>query len=267
MHKHLSRRSFLGLGSGAGGFVLGSVAAAGPKTLLSRSAEPPAFPWPYREVDPAAVRNRAYISFDKGGCMFGVFEGIAASVADKLGNPYTNFPFALSSYGGGGIASWGSLCGTCNGAAMAISLFHTGEERTRLTQQIFAWYEENKLPTYVPAASSRVKSGFEMAASRPDSVLCHVSISRWTGVSGFASYSPERLERCARLVADVAGFAAELLNKSFRKEPLAGARIGEVAAGCLSCHAQGRQAPGEPETVSRMTCTTCHEDAHHQDKK
>ena len=147
---------------------------------------------------------------------------------------------------------------------MAISLFHTGEERSRLIQQVFAWYEETRLPVYIPGSPSRVKPGFEMAASRPDSVLCHVSISRWTDASGLASYSPERLERCARLVADVAGFTVELLNQSSHNGAFAGARIGEVAAGCLSCHAQGKQAPGEPETVSRMACTTCHKDAHHQ---
>ena len=71
MVNNLSRRSFLGIGSGAGGFVLGSAAGAGPKTLFSYAAEPMAFPWPYREVDPATVRNRAYQGFGKGGCMFG----------------------------------------------------------------------------------------------------------------------------------------------------------------------------------------------------
>jgi hypothetical protein len=267
MRNILSRRSFLSFGPGAGGFLLGSAAGARPRALSSGAAAVPVFPWPYREVDPAAVSSRAYQGFDRGGCMFGVFEGIAASVAEKLGEPYTTFPFALSSYGGGGVSSWGSLCGTCNGAAMAIGLFHAGQERTMLTQQLFAWYEASTLPRYVPAASSRVKKGFEMPASRPDSVLCHVSISRWTGVSGLAAYSPERLERCARLVADVAGFTTELLNTSARKQAFAGARLSEVAAGCLGCHAQGKQAPGEPETVSRMACTTCHDDAHHQGKK
>ena len=45
------------------------------------------------------------------------------------------------------------------------------------------------------------------------------------------------------------------------------AQISETAAGCLSCHAQGKQAPNEPEAVSRMSCTTCHEEAHHQEQK
>jgi hypothetical protein len=197
--------------------------------------------------------------------MFGVFEAVAGSVADQLGLPYTEFPFALSAYGGGGVASWGTLCGTCNGAAMAIGLFHQGQRRTTLTHEVFAWYEAAALPAYSPAAPAKVPRGFVMPSSRADSVLCHVSISKWSGASKFASYSPERLERCGRVVADVAGYVAGLLNQA-RAEHKPGPLLSDTAAGCLSCHAQGRQAPNEPEAVSRMACTTCHDTAHHQKK-
>ena len=72
--------------------------------------------------------------------------------------------------------------------------------------------------------------------------------------------------RCGRVVADVAGYAAGLLNRA-RGASTPGRTISETAAGCLSCHAQGKQAPNEPEAVSRMSCTTCHEEAHHQEQK
>jgi hypothetical protein len=261
MKKRMLRRDFLGLGCMAGGFCLAkSTEAAWPQAAQENGWS---LPWKYRELRIEPVKARAYNGYFKAGCMYGVFEAVAGTVAEALGKPYTDFPFALSSYGGGGVASWGSLCGTCNGAAMAISLFHQGEMRTRLIQDVFAWYESTRLPVYVPESPAKVRRDFAMKSSRSDSVLCHVSITRWTKASGFASHSLERTERCARLIADVAGYVAEALNRA-QDRYTAKAFMSEVASGCLSCHAQGKQAPNEPEVVSRMACTTCHSNAHHQ---
>jgi hypothetical protein len=261
MKNGLMRREFLGLGCGAGGYYLGSGVGAG---ILPRAPGPvPQFPWKYRELDIRRVKARAYQGYFQAGCMFGVFESVAGTVAESLGAPYTDFPFALSAFGSGGVASWGALCGTCNGAAMAISLFHQDEMRTKLIHEVFAWYESARLPVYVPEAPAKVRKDFIMPSSRPDSVLCHVSITRWAKASGLASFSPERTERCARLVADVAGHVAESLNQA-GNQTAPRSLLGEAASGCLGCHAQGKQAPNEPEVVSRMACTTCHEDAHHQ---
>jgi len=262
MSHEVFRREFIGLGCTAGALWLGA------RVGSAEGGQAPAasYPWPYRQLDVRKVQERAYRSYSKAGCMFGVFEAIAGSVADQLGRPYTEFPFELSAYGGGGVASWGTLCGTCNGAAMAIGLFHQGQNRTALINEVLAWYEAERLPAFTPDAPSKVPAGFAMPSSRADSVLCHVSISRWSGTSGYASFSPERLERCGRVVADVAGYAAGLLNKA-RGAYTPGRTISDTATGCLSCHAQGKQAPNEPEAVSRMSCTTCHEKAHHQEKK
>lgn len=261
MKKGMLRREFLGLGCGAGGYFLGSGAAEG--ILPSGQESVPLFPWKYRKLDAGTVKARAYKGYFKSGCMFGVFESVAGTVAESLGKPYTDFPFALSAYGGGGVASWGSLCGTCNGAAMAISLFHQGEMREKLIHEVFSWYESAKLPAFAPEAPVKVRKDFVMPFSRPDSVLCHVSITRWAKASGLASFSPERTERCARLVADVAGYVAEALNKA--QNPITPKMLmSEAASGCLACHAQGKQVPNEPEVVSRMACTPCHQEAHHQ---
>ena len=146
---------------------------------------------------------------------------------------------------------------------MAISLFHQGEKRAKLIHEVFSWYESAKLPAFVPEAPATVGKDFVMPSSRPDSVLCHVSIRRWAKASGRTSFSPERTERCVRLVADVVGNVAEALNKA-QNQTSPKMPMNEVASGCLGCHAQGKQAPNKPEVVSRMACTTCHEDAHHQ---
>jgi hypothetical protein len=264
MKNRMMRREFLGTGCTAAAFCIGAGTEAGWMQSGNASALP--FPWKYSTLNVNAVKQRAYNGYFKAGCMYGVFEAIAGSAAEALGKPYTDFPFMLSSYGGGGVASYGSLCGTCNGAAMAISLFHQGDLRTKLIQDVFSWYETSKLPSYIPETPVRVRKDFVMASSRPDSVLCHVSITRWTKASELASFSPERTERCARLVADVAGYAAGILNQA-QTQYAPKVLLSEVASGCLECHAQGKQAPNEPEVVSRMSCTTCHPDAHNQKKQ
>jgi hypothetical protein len=260
-NRDLLRREFLGLGCAAGGFFVGTAAGA---TASGQAAS--TYPWPYRELDVSNVQERAYRDYLQGGCMFAVFEAVAGSVADLLGKPYTDFPFMLSAYGGGGVASWGTLCGTCNGAAMAIALFRQGQPRNALINDVFTWYEATSLPVYVPKSPAKVAPAFAMPASRADSVLCHVSISRWSDTSGFPSFSPERLERCGRLAADVAGHVAAALNEEARGHYAPQRTMSDVASGCLGCHAQGKQAPGEPEALSRMACTSCHKEAHNQKK-
>jgi len=262
MEKKYSRRAILGLGAATGSIVLGSCATT--RTHLSQK-EPVSemiFPWKYTILDVEKTKNRAYKKYFVGGCMYGVFEAIAGQAAESLGKPYTDFPFAISSYGGGGVAMWGTLCGTCNGAAMAIGLFQQGKIRNQLINQAFTFYEETSLPLYSPENPQKVKKGFQMKTSQASSTICHISITRWTETSNFQSFSPERVERCARLVADMAGKTAELLNENQKGQFTAKHQISAVANDCLECHAQGNQAPNEPEVVSRMKCTTCHEDAH-----
>ena len=122
--------------------------------------------------------------------MYAVVEAVAGQVAEGLGDPYTHFPFKLSTYGGGGVSAWGTLCGTCNGAAMALSFFRTGKKRSDLVSELLAWYEDTPLPVHAPAAPINVARGFEMPSSRPGSTLCHVSITRWVRTAGFESFSP-----------------------------------------------------------------------------
>jgi hypothetical protein len=140
---------------------------------------------------------------------------------------------------------------------MALSFFRTGKARADLVSELFAWYENTPLPTHGPAAPVNVARGFEMPSSQAGSTLCHVSITRWVRTAGFESFSPQRLERCARVAADVAGRVAELLNRA--ADATAGRLVSEHAEECLGCHAKGNQAPGEPEVESRMECSTCHE--------
>ena len=90
MKKGMLRREFLGLGCGAGGYYLGSSAGTG--ILPSGQESVPLFPWKYRELNVRTVKPRAYQGYFNAGCMFGVFESVAGTVAESLGKPYMDFP-------------------------------------------------------------------------------------------------------------------------------------------------------------------------------
>jgi hypothetical protein len=204
-------------------------------------------PWPYRPLDPDAVAERAFAVFQKGFCMLGVFEPIVRGVAERLGPPYTAFPFSMFSYGAGGVMGWGTLCGTLNGAAAAFALLSA--QPGPLTAALFTRYEREALPDFVPHAAR-----FASSPAVPGSVLCHASVSRWCTTSGKRFASPERFERCGALAGSVARKAVTLLNAQAEGR-LAVPAPDQATASCLGCHA-GR---GEVGNASgRMSCSPCH---------
>jgi len=263
MKKTFTRREVLGLGIGAA--ILGGCSHAVPVSTPKVEAEPAPvwkFPWDYRTLDIKTTQERAYNAHFKSGCMYGVFEAIVGQVAEKLGKPYTDFPFQLSSYGGGGVAGWGTLCGACNGAAMAISMFFQDKTRNAIINEIFTWYETTALPIFIPGKPVKVAVDYKMPTSTANSTLCHLSINRWVNASKLEAFSPERGERCARLVSDTAGFAADLLNKNAEKAFIPTKEMSDKAKNCLSCHGQGKKAVDEPEVAGKMFCTACHPYTH-----
>jgi hypothetical protein len=215
--------------------------------------DPAVLPWPYHELDPETTAARAYSSHYKGHCMYGVFEGIIGQLADEYGEPYRSFPCAMMSYGAGGVASWGSLCGALNGAAAAIALFAPDREKhASLINRVFLWYEQTELPVYLPAEP---KLDIRIPASIARSVLCHPSVSTWCKTSGYRVASKEHMERCARLTADTARQTVLVLNGSLSRG-LAPPMIADESAGrCNTCH--GRESERK-DALARMTCGSCH---------
>ena len=52
------------------------------------------------------------------------------------------------SFRGGGVAGWGTVCGTVNAAAAIIGMtVADGTHRTNLTNAIFQYYADTALPT------------------------------------------------------------------------------------------------------------------------
>jgi len=212
--------------------------------------------WSYTKLDPIACAERAYPGYYKGGCCYGVFEGIIGELRKQVGFPYTMMPTELFTYGEGGVAGTASLCGTLNGASAAVFLIAGGVEKEKkekafeIIRELYNWYEQEALPNYRP-----MKPKYEIKTSISKSPLCHASISRWCKATGFKSFSNERSERCGWLTASTAKYAVELLNKHSEMAFEAAHHLSSEVKTCRSCHDKGGIVEN---TRTMMDCGGCH---------
>ncbi len=180
--------------------------------------------------------------------MYSVFAGIVGELADKCGGPFLTFPLELMKYGAGGVAGWGTLCGTLNGAAATIQL--VSEDPEPVIDEVFGWYSGENLPDFIPEASPK-----PLPRSVARSPLCHVSVAEWCKVSGLDAYPVERNERCARLAAATARHTVATLNLQLAGTLRVAHPVPEEVKLCRSCHERG----GEVGNVrGRMDCGACH---------
>lgn len=212
---------------------------------------------PYAPLDPEYVGNLTYEAFQHGHCMYSVVEGLVRALSEKVGGPYLNWPTAALEYGFAGVNGWGSLCGTMNGAAYALNL--VSPDPRPLIDELYVWFERTALPNFVPD-----KPKFEIQPAVANSVLCHVSISSWTKVSGKGAYSPERSDRCGQLAASVAVKVTQLLNAQAEGKFVAAFPISEDTQECRNCHTQ--KASYLENSQSKMECYACHADVHPEKK-
>lgn len=186
--------------------------------------EIPEWPWPYMQLDSETVRKRGHQKTYEGGCCYGAFAAILGSLQEKVGFPYTQIPAEMMIYGRGGLAHMGSLCGALNGAAAAITLVAGKNDYGRLVKQLADWYTVFAFPSDLSNQYGNnhtflvdtYKSDKILTTSVSNSVNCDDSVENWCKVSGYSSDSPERSERCSRLVGDVAAQAVIILNQEFK---------------------------------------------------
>ena len=263
MSKETTRRDLFKMATVAGASLVGAgvmgYAAGSPVKAADAT-----WPWPLtKRINTKRAAQDAYENYYVRGCMYGTSVGIAKRVADKLGEPYSMFPWEMTHFGAGGVELWGSTCGTLNGAAMVLGLFVSDTAlRRKMCNQLFAWYEATALPNWKPKKPLR-----DVPKNLPKSVanspLCHVSVSRWSEESGYDGFSAERADRCGRMCASVAAFTATMLNEARKDLAVAGLKsrdeISDVATGCLGCHGSGDAGLNEPNVLSRMNCEPCHD--------
>jgi hypothetical protein len=129
-----------------------------------------------------------------------------------------------------------------------------------MANQFMTWYETTKLPVWNPQTPFKPGLPAIMPQSKANSTLCHVSISRWVQKSGYDPFSPERADRCGRVTASVSEFVANLLNEALIKGNLQSRKeISTASKDCLACHGRGDAGLNEPDILSKMKCTPCHD--------
>lgn len=261
----MNRRRFL-FGSAAAGLTVGASATAvlvkgfDPPAVKKKSPEhlPPdptgeaSVPWPYHELAPERVAERAYPMYHQGGCMLVVFGSIMAQLAEQFGEPYSSFPVNMMKYGASGIGNYGSVCGSLNGAAAAIGLFVGNKEHQEaMIEDLFTWYEKALLPVYAPPKAEQT-----ITPSVAESVLCHASTAKWAKASGHRIDSKERSERCSRLSTDVVQKVIGMLNRYHAGQYVTASEMNSETATCMQCHGTtGKLGSAK----GKMACTSCHE--------
>ena len=251
--KHITRRQILGpIGIAAGSCALSSCLSNRVASTTDKSNKADA-PWPYKGLDPEVTAQRAYHDCKKGHCMYGVFASVVSQLAEKYGEPYSSFPTGMMRYGAGGAGGSGSLCGAVNGSAALIGLFAEKEEELNLlVEEVFLWYEQTELPVYTP---EKPILDIPVKRSVSTSILCHVSLARWSRTSGHKTFTKQQKERCRRVTADTARKTVEILNAHFAGGFSRIHQLDQEVKTCKSCHTKGSE---KSNTRGKMRCGTCH---------
>jgi len=259
----INRRDMLSL---LGVALAGAAFMAGPGSLFAAEAQKRPFAlaqlpfsWIPKNLDQKDIGTTAYKGYDyKGyGCSFGVFYGIIGLMGEIYGKPYSDFPFTMMEVGKGGISNQGTICGALLGGASALSLFWGRKERDPMTEQLFRWYETQTLPIYKPEGKSIYFEG-DLPGTQSDSVLCHISVGKWTYASGFSEKSEQRSERCARITADVALKTWEIIQAKMDGTSVNWFEKSASRKLCGECHDTGKESP---ILKGKMECSPCHSGA------
>lgn len=252
-----------GLLRGAGTLAIGAAgitAAASGMGFLSK-AEAKAgsagkWPWPYVKLDPEKTAEIAYKEWYRIFCGGAVVSSVFGQLRDKIGEPYKTFPIDAFIFLEGGIAGWGTICGTNAGANIVTNLIigpRTAgtEEGMLMGSEMMQWYSETAMPTFTPK-DPKVKGEIQKTVS--DSPLCHISVGKWMKASNKALASPERKDRCARLTASMAYHLVELLNDwksgKYKTSGTMPAKAYNIQSqhNCTDCH--GSNVPTPPSLKS-----------------
>lgn len=262
-----SRREFL---VDAGTFTAGALVAGGLISTLSptqaEAAQP--LPWPYAALNPQLVGEAAIAHYKTGGCMYATGKALIDALALATGSPWDTFNPDLMKFGGGGISSWGTLCGSVNAGACVIQMV-AGANAAALIDEYFGWYCDFAFPSARFDALTTVLYKNQMTTVC-NSPLCHNSSGIWAGTAGFKINSPERKERCAKVAADCAYKAAELLN-AWKAGTFVATKVapdfvnGTATERCFGCHVGALSRYDNAQ--GKMNCLTsgCHSDkaTHH----
>jgi hypothetical protein len=263
----MSRRKFLT----RAGTVVGAVTVSGlvlAERPSSAGAVGTAIPWPYPtdpslQPDPETLARHSYEIYYAAGCAEATWWPIVEVLSAANPTTWGTLPKNVFKFGGGGVGSWGTLCGTLNGSAAIIAM--TGAP-VKITDEIMQHYAETPLPTN--GIDKAVAAGWTPAPFPPQvsipsplpnvptstahSQLCHASLSQWTMTTGAADGSTQQKDRCAKACHDLVLKTVTLLNAYHANHANlpAGALDPTVAACQPLCHSSAK---------GKMACDSCHD--------
>lgn len=246
-----------------GAFGLGRLLGQEGMAQTLQTPRPPRLPWnlgAYR-FDPVAIRQSAYEAFYEGECMFAVAATLIRALQANIGAPFTTLPLDMYRYGGGGIAGWGTICGTLNGAAAVLNLVGDQSRYQKLINDLFDWYSKQLFPSTDHDAYAKYANQPQTVAKSP---ICHISVTTWVDGArqkrpSITALSPERADRCAKVAGDVAFYVAQMINDDYDGKYVATYEPSGEYSACVTCHVDAQNAYNL-NVKAQMNCTTCHVD-------
>ncbi len=211
---NVSRRDVL-IGGGALAAVMLLTKAGGMVGEAQAEAIAKTWPWPYVKLDPEETAEIAYNEWYRVYCGAAVISSVFSQLAEKVGEPYKSFPVDAFYFLAGGIADWGTVCGSNSGANTVVNMIigpkvHGHKASFTMGSNLMHYYSNTKLPVYEPK-KPKIDPG-KILRTQSNSPLCHISVGTWMKESGHPFASAERKERCARVSATMAYQAVEALN-------------------------------------------------------
>ncbi len=208
-----SRRSLL-IKAGKTAFGMAALTAlpaalnASRSTAFASGGATEKWPWPYVKLDPRVTAELAYNEWYRVFCGAAVISSVFSQLREKVGEPYKSFPIDSFVFLEGGLAGWGTVCGS-NAGANIVSNVIIGpriaepehDQGHTIGSEMLQWYSETALPVFIP---KEPKQKTKIVQTTSNSPLCHISVGKWMKKSGFDLGSPERRDRCARITASVA---------------------------------------------------------------
>lgn len=212
--------------------------------------------------------------------MEGAYWPVVSVLASRYPDTWGLIPKGLMNFGGGGVNAFGSVCGTPNGASALLAQMGAPQN---VKNALMMWYEKTLLPsnaayldyrsgTWVPGGTSNGTWGpggcpiplNNIPKSRADSVICHVSLTKWRAVadSYLEVMGNQTSDRCGKVTYDTAYFVANLINQWKAGATINGdVSIDASAAGCKNAACHG--GPPESQTAGtaaqgNLKCTPCH---------
>jgi hypothetical protein len=236
------------------GLIKGAVGVAGVAALtmggfgfLSKSEaakkNPATLPYPYKKLTAAEIREAGNIAHDnwfKHFCSFAALSGGIEVLRRKVGAPYTSFPMEVTTFAHGGTAGWGATCGTLIGAGVLATLCAGPKVGEAIANEVCNFYATSALPIFVPDhPSAEIKTH-----SISNSPVCHLSVGKWMKKEGVGFLSPQQMDRCGRVAADMCMKTLEYLNLwadgKFEPKTKAPAFANEIPSqnNCTECHGE-----------------------------